>query len=328
MTPVPVVPLPSSIATPPLTDLDRHAAARLSKWFLALAIATWVQIGFGALVRAKKAGLACPDWPLCYGAVVPDLKLDGVIYEWGHRAFASLISLLFVFCFVLGWRQPVLKARIGRWLVGAAGLLLAQIVMGGLTVLIVHKGDGDPRPAAWTVSTHLILGNLLAALAILASQDLRHLTRQTISGSEPVPGLTRGVLGLWTTSLVTQFVLGGAIAGNIAGLVCTEFPTCNGGVWFPTFEGFVGLQVFHRLNAYLLLTLALTFAFRVRAHTGLAAMGKGLAGLVLLQACVGAVNIFAVLHTHVTTLHSVLAALLFSATAVLWHRVLQVRSVA
>jgi hypothetical protein len=56
----------------------------------------------------------------------------------------ALSVLLFVFCFVLGWRQPVLKARIGRWLVGAAGLLLAQIVMGGLTVLIVHKGDGDP----------------------------------------------------------------------------------------------------------------------------------------------------------------------------------------
>lgn len=306
-----------------LTGDDRAAALRLSTWFLALAIASWVQIGFGALVRAKKAGLSCPDWPLCYDKFVPNLKLEGVIYEWGHRVFAGLISLLFVACLVEGWRNRALWQRIGRWLMGGAGLLLTQIVMGGLTVLIVHRGDGDPRPAAWTVAIHLILGNTLAALAILAARDLRHAAHPT--GEPPAKPMPqpRLLLGVWTLALFVQFVLGGSIAGNIAGMVCSEFPTCNGGVWFPAWTGLVGLQVVHRLNAYLLLIVAGLLAWVLRRQPVLGGMSRLLVGLVVLQASVGAINIFSVLHTHVTTLHSVLAALLFSLTALLWQRLAQ-----
>lgn len=309
-----------SLSTLALSAADRDAASRMSRWFVGLAIASWVQIGFGALVRAKKAGLACPDWPLCYDKLVPNLKLEGVIYEWGHRAFAGIISAVFVACLIMGWRNKSLWQRIGRWLLGGAGLLLAQIVMGGLTVLIVHHGSGDPRPAAWTVATHLILGNTLAALAILAALDLRAVARGQAEAVPPVSGMARGLLAVWTVSVLVQFLLGGAIAGNIAGLVCTEFPTCNGGVWFPSFEGFVGMQVFHRLNAYLLLIVAATLAVHLRRHQTLAVPTRLLVGLVVVQATVGAINIVSYLHTHVTTLHSVLAALVFSLTAVLWQR--------
>lgn len=311
---------PAQAQPPALSDADAAAAKRLSAWFFGLAIASWVQIGFGALVRAKKAGLACPDWPLCYDKLVPNLKLEGVIYEWGHRAFAGAISVVFVICLVQGWRNKALWARIGRWLLGGSALLLAQIVMGGLTVLIVHRGDGDPRPAAWTVATHLILGNTLAALAILAALDLRRLAQGAVAPLPPVQAAVRGLLAVWTLSVFIQFLLGGAIAGNIAGLVCTEFPTCNGGVWFPALTGFVGMQVFHRLNAYLLISVAVGLALLLRRHPALAVPSRLLVGLVLLQATVGAINIFSFLHTHVTTLHSVLAALLFSLTAVLWQR--------
>ena len=48
---------------------------------------TFCLIVVGALVRANDAGLACPDWPLCYGEFVPTFDLK-VAFEWGHRVFA------------------------------------------------------------------------------------------------------------------------------------------------------------------------------------------------------------------------------------------------
>jgi heme A synthase len=53
-------------------------------------------------------------------------------------------------------------------------------------------------------------------------------------------------------------------------------------------------------------------------RSGVLARLTGLiAGLVVLQGVLGAVNVISFLHTHVTVAHSAVAALLFSATAVL-----------
>lgn len=296
----------------PPSELDSPRVRRLASWFLALAATTWVQIAFGALVRAKKAGLACPDWPLCHGAFVPDLKLTGVVYEYGHRVFALLVSAVFVVCAWQARQHRDAWERVRKLVWTNAGILLVQIVFGGLTVLIVHKGDGDPRPAAWTVAIHLILGNLFAALAVVGGLTLRTTLPPTV-GRVPV------ALTAWTVLLFVQFVLGGAIAGTIAGLVCTEFPTCYAGIWFPTFEGTVGWQVLHRLNAYALTAVAIGAVATWRDRLALRKVAWVLLGLVIAQATVGAINIFSYLHAAVTTAHSLLAALLFSATAAAWH---------
>ncbi len=304
--------LPRQAVMQPQSVSDPAGLRRLANLFVALAVTTWVQIAFGALVRAKKAGLACPDWPLCHGALVPDLRLTGVIYEYGHRVFALLVSALFVACALQARRHAQAWPRVSKLVWSGAGLLLVQIVFGGLTVLIVHRGDGDPRPATWTVAIHLILGNLFAALAVVGALALRRAPATS-------PGRVPAELWGWTVLLFAQFVLGGAIAGTIAGLVCTEFPTCHGGIWFPTFEGTIGWQVLHRLNAYALTLVAVVAVATWKGRPTLRKVAWVLLGLVLAQATVGAVNIFSYLHAAVTTAHSLLAALLFSATAAAWH---------
>ena len=151
------------------------ASSRAARVFLLLTVFTWAQIAFGALVRAKQAGLSCPDWPLCHGALVPNLKLTGVVYEYGHRLFATVVSALYLLGAWLAWREPSLRQRFRSIVVGLGALLLVQAVFGGLTVLLVDKSAGVPRPATWTVVSHLLLGNGFAALALLTALQLREI---------------------------------------------------------------------------------------------------------------------------------------------------------
>ena len=70
-------------------------ARALARAYAALSGVTTCLIVLGALVRANGAGLACPDWPLCFGEAIPrfDVKIG---FEVGHRYLAGLMSLGFV----------------------------------------------------------------------------------------------------------------------------------------------------------------------------------------------------------------------------------------
>ncbi len=305
---------------------DAVATARLAAVFLALAFVTWLLIGFGALVRGNQAGLACPDWPLCHGALVPDLALKGVVYEWGHRLLAGAVSVLYAACTLWLWRIKSLWALLGRWAAGAGALLMAQIVLGGLTVLIVDHVSGVARPADWTVTLHLILGNLFAAAVLLIGLRLR--ARLDVAPGSVAPGsvasgavapdaLARRLLVVWTAVLAGQFVLGGIIASNLMGLVCNEFPTCAAGQWFPTLEGFVGLQILHRLTAYALAVLAISLAWTGRRTGRFGRSALGLVALIAVQVSLGAANIWFHLVPWVTAGHTLGASALVLITAVL-----------
>ena len=292
-------------------------ASRTARIFLILTLFTWAQIAFGALVRAKQAGLSCPDWPLCHGAIVPNLKLTGVVYEYGHRVFAGVVSALYLLGAVLGWRDPALRQRFRGLFIGLGLLLFVQAVFGGLTVLLVDKSAGIARPATWTVVSHLILGNTFGALSLLTALKLREIDMPEATLPGPRSRFVPLLAGVWTFCLLLQMVLGGTIAGSLQGLACAEFPTCNGGLWFPTLDGYTGVQILHRCNAYLLVTVGWTLAFLLRGRGRLGLVANGLGWLILAQVSIGAMTVWSQLKPHITTAHSLVAALLFSTTAVL-----------
>ena len=37
------------------------------------------QVTLGGVVRATGSGLGCPDWPLCYGSIIPPLNSAALI---------------------------------------------------------------------------------------------------------------------------------------------------------------------------------------------------------------------------------------------------------
>ncbi|HZQ23744.1 MAG TPA: COX15/CtaA family protein [Terriglobales bacterium] len=89
----------------------------------------------GALVTSNDAGLSVPDWPTSFGSIykIPHM-VGGVRFEHTHRMIAEFVGLLTIVIAVWTWR-----AERRRWLrflaVAALGTVIAQGILGGLTVL-------------------------------------------------------------------------------------------------------------------------------------------------------------------------------------------------
>ena len=116
-------------AVPVVYNRAHHAFAVFT------ACATLVVITAGALVTSNDAGLSVPDWPTSFGYLVkvPHF-VGGIRYEWSHRMVAgTLVSLTLEIAI---WTLLVERRRWLRWLaVGAFCTVIAQAVLGGLTVL-------------------------------------------------------------------------------------------------------------------------------------------------------------------------------------------------
>lgn len=292
---------PARAVAPPVSG-DRAGLARLARAFFALVGLTTGLIVLGALVRSHGAGLACPDWPLCFGEVIPEMNFE-VAFEWSHRLIAGGVAAIFTVLAVAVLRRGDAPRGARRLIALAATLLAVQIVLGALTVWLLL--------ASWTVTAHLITGNSFSVTLLLIGCSLRDGAEPERSRAPgPAPPLAIGLVIACAVGLLAQLVLGGLVASNYAGLACPEWPTCNGGLWFPTWGGNVGLHLAHRMNGYALVTslaAAAGASFRdpeLRRWTVLAlAIG-------LCEALVGIANVQLGIPVEVTGLHSALAAAL------------------
>ncbi|MDR7459967.1 MAG: COX15/CtaA family protein, partial [Armatimonadota bacterium] len=185
-----------------------HRLLRTTAWAVGL---TLLLIVLGGIVRVTGAGLACPDWPLCHGRLVPPLE-DLVLVEYGHRLLASVVGLLTVFLVVQARRARPGPA-VGRAAAAALLLLVVQVLLGGLTVHV--------RLVPAVVAAHLGTAMLfLAALLVLGASAYRAL-RPLDQGAPP--GL--GTLAAVTTGLAFgQILLGGYLSTSGAALACPDFP--------------------------------------------------------------------------------------------------------
>jgi heme A synthase len=221
-------------------------------------------------------------------------------FEWTHRLVAGSISLVFAALAALALRRPLTRRASRGLLAAGAALLVLQVVLGALTVWKLL--------AAWSVTSHLITGNAFAATLLLTVVALRDAARP--AAPVPTPGAARIALGGVALLLAAQLLLGGLVSSRFAGLACPEWPTCGGGLWFPSWQGNVGLHLLHRINGYALVlalagaALAARRVPRLRGPTALAL------GLGLVQAIVGIANVLLRIPVEITALHSGLAAAL------------------
>ena len=105
------------------------------KFAVFTACSTFVLIIAGALVTSNDAGLSVPDWPTSFGSIykIPHL-VGGVKFEHTHRMIAQFVGLLTIIIAIWTWRTE--RRRCMKYLgIAALGTVIAQGILGGLTVL-------------------------------------------------------------------------------------------------------------------------------------------------------------------------------------------------
>jgi heme A synthase len=281
---------------------------------LATAVATFVLIIVGGIVRVSDSGLGCGPggsgfhgWPLCKGDVVPGVDLNSVV-EYTHRALAGAVSLMILALVVMSWRRhrQFLGITVGLML-----LILAQAGLGGATV--------EENLEEALVAAHL-------GLAMLLLGGLLYLWR----GAEGVRAQTGGprLLALAASAAVfCTVVAGGYMAGTQnygradyqlgdgAHHACgKEFPSCNGDFMPFGQSRLVDIHLTHRAFMYLasvLLIALIVVSLRRRVAVPYA---LALTGLLVTQILVGALNVWLDEYEWLIVLHLALGTLLWATT--------------
>ena len=286
----------------------------------------------GGAVRVTDSGLACPDWPLCNGKLIPQGDYH-IWLEWTHRLAASVFGLV-ILAFIVG---AVRRYRDRPWVVApaliAAVALGVQVILGGLTV----TEDLD----ATIVSAHLATAMLIVVLMLVAwlatfvpvsagpvasrpgrNQDAAPGGLQPPAGRYPRRPASQDERRFASLAVLTALatfallVLGGYVSSTGAAFFCDgDWPLCNGGL-LPEGRN-AGLQVSHRYLAAFVALLVLGvwwLAFRRRRRApALFSLATAVALLFALQIVLGGLLMWTSLDEWSRVLHLVAAALTWGA---------------
>ncbi|HEY7841446.1 MAG TPA: COX15/CtaA family protein, partial [Gammaproteobacteria bacterium] len=137
---------------------------------LAAFLLAFVVVVLGAYTRLTHAGLGCPDWPGCYGAlIVPEdvghagaaaeairpLDPGKAWTEMTHRYAAGTLGLLVLGLAVLAWRNRHVPAHPVKLSLFLLALVVFQALLGMWTV-------------TWLLKPVIVSAHLLGGLAVLA----------------------------------------------------------------------------------------------------------------------------------------------------------------
>jgi len=296
---------------------------RFRRLVLWTGLATFLLIIVGGVVRVSDSGLGCGPagsgfhgWPLCKGDVIPGVDLHAVV-EYTHRVLAGAVGIMMIALAAVAWRRYRAHRGIVRASFAAAGLVIAQGLLGAATV----ENNLDEL----LVAAHLALAMLLLAVMIY----LWRAARPEVIGAEPVHGgpRFRGLALAASAAIFCTIVAGGYMAGTQnygradyqlgdgAHHACgKEFPTCND-AFLPFGESrLVDIHLTHRVFMYLASALVLALvvmALRRRPSRGIVVHAWVTLGLLCAQILVGALNVWLDEYETLIVTHLALATLLW-----------------
>jgi heme a synthase len=191
----------------------------LHRFACLLAFATFILIVAGANVTSHRAGLAVPDWPTTYGQFMfsfPMSKWVGnIFYEHGHRLIASTVGMLTTVLAI--WLVRVEPRRWVRRLgIAALGVVIAQGVLGGLTVILML-----PPPIS---IAHAGLAEMFFCITVTLAFVTSEKWTQPSSATEVLHAtlVQRFALGS-TVAIYIQIILGAAIRHADVGTIAHIF---------------------------------------------------------------------------------------------------------
>ena len=322
---------------------------RLSAAAAALTVALIVA---GGVVTNTDSGLACPDWPTCFGSAMPRM-VGNVAVEHAHRLIATAVGLCTVALAVLTLRRArqgalaLALAGFSTLILGASfwagrvkhlsgelpilGVVLVAVGYAGCAWVIVRARASDGKLAAGALSLVMFQG-LLGGLTVLYRLPtlvlVMHLSTSMLflclmvvlsvnqASTTMVP---RGLLWLTAAAVYLQILLGATVRHTGAGLVCVDLPFCRGALWPAGVHPMVHLHMAHRAFAFVVLGLVFWSSLRVARFSGglIRALAFIAPALVVIQIALGILTIVTFKDLIPVTAHLLVAALLLADYAAL-----------
>ena len=276
---------------------------------VAAVIAAFGQVTLGGVVRVTDSGLGCPDWPLCYGQIIPPFSVPTMI-EYSHRLSASVLGLFVAATTTLAWLN--LRGNpVALWsAVAALFLVIVAAVLGGVTVLTELEW--------WVVLFHLGIAELLLACLIVAAISGWNGNRASDSPAILIPRPS-ATTKLSIAAVVGAFILilsGSYMVGYGAGTSCATWPLCRGSFW-PAEAWAYMIHMGHRYIAALVGLIVLAAAWQVwRTSSANPPARLAAAGVVVafaVQIVVGAAVIWTAFGADFKAVHLSVATLVWAA---------------
>lgn len=274
---------------------------------------TFLLISLGGFVHNTGSSLACPDWPLCYGQVMPVME-GSVLIEHSHRLLASLVGFLTILMVFISKKS---KSVIFGPSIFALLLVIFQGVLGGLTVLF--------KLPTIVSTAHLATSMLFFMTLIYIDHKGYFHLRRSVGNVGNLQNIAKFSLIL----LYLQMILGAFIRhsglGGVCGVGYDSILVCQDVV--DSIVSFIPSSVeaqYHMMHRYLgaLLGLVLViFPFFLKRVSALLASFIFL--MVILQVSLGVMTVGTNLEVYTTTLHLTGASLLFG---LLWKALLILKS--
>jgi len=276
----------------------------------------------GSFVTSTDSGLSVPDWPTTYGWNMFTFPLSnmvgGIFYEHGHRLIASAVGVLTIGLAVWLWLAD--RRRWMRWLgVAALGAIVAQGVLGGLTVLFFLP------PAVSTAHAGLaeIFFCITVAIAVCTSPSWN-------AAASPVDdGRLRSIATLTTGVIYAQILIGAVMRHTGAGLAIPDFPWMFGHVVPDHWSTRIAVHFAHRMGALVAAIAVLsTAAYIWRRHTDRVELANPALKLIILtvfQVTLGALTVLTHRQVWINSLHVVCGALVLTTSLVITLRAWQVK---
>ena len=189
-----------------------------------LVVALVALVVIGGATRVMQAGLACPDWPLCYGSFLPGRQMNlQVFLEWFHRLDAFVVGMGVL---VLATTAVVQRQQLPRWLPWLSGACLVLVAfqgaLGALTVTLLLP----PAIVTAHLATALLLVMLVSVCHQLLEAGAAPLRPEPLAGRPGAlawptpPPWWPWLAGLATLLVAAQSLLGGLMATQWASSLC------------------------------------------------------------------------------------------------------------
>ncbi len=278
---------------------------RYQKLAAASIVATFLLVTMGVIVRATDSGLGCPDWPFCYGQIVPPLDDMKAWLEWIHRAIAVVIGFLILGLVGLAVVDHRDRPSILWGSVGTLVLVAFQAWLGRETVRLGNSGE--------SVTAHLA-----AAMALLGLLVFLYV-RAGFPARLPRHGRSQRftLLAVFGAASVYALLLFGAhVTATDAALIFPDWPLMGGSL-FPPLTEVTSAHVLHRWIAGLvgLVVLAVWFAaWRTQRTDRRLVQLASVAGILYgVQVIVGGLQVLTGLAGWTQVLHVAFSAIIWGA---------------